>query len=87
MGYHCPDRQTTADFLTSITNPAERIVREGFEKLVPRTAGDFATAWKNNMAYNQLLREIKAFEQKYPLDGEQVDKFLEVRGVRQSWLQ
>ncbi|KAK9388454.1 P-loop containing nucleoside triphosphate hydrolase protein [Lipomyces mesembrius] len=31
MGYYCPARQTTGDFLTSITNPSERQTREGFE--------------------------------------------------------
>ena len=28
MGFDCPLRQTTADFLTSLTSPAERIVRQ-----------------------------------------------------------
>ena len=37
MGYRCPQRQTTADYLTSLTNPAERIVRPGYENKVPRT--------------------------------------------------
>ncbi|EEB87302.1 hypothetical protein MPER_15408, partial [Moniliophthora perniciosa FA553] len=37
MGFECPERQTTADFLTSLTNPAERRARPGFEHKVPRT--------------------------------------------------
>lgn len=32
MGYECPQRQTVADFLTSLTNPAERVVKSGYEK-------------------------------------------------------
>lgn len=36
MGYECPQRQTTADFLTSLTNPAERVVRPGHENRVPK---------------------------------------------------
>jgi ATP-binding cassette subfamily G (WHITE) protein 2 (PDR) len=30
LGFECPLRQTTADFLTSLTNLAERLVRKGF---------------------------------------------------------
>jgi hypothetical protein len=38
------ERQTTADFLTSLTSPAERIVKPGFENMVPRTPDEFAIA-------------------------------------------
>jgi ATP-binding cassette, subfamily G (WHITE), member 2, PDR len=62
LGYHCPGRQTTADFLTSITNPAERRIREGFENKVPRSPEDFAKAWRDSETRAQLLREIDAFE-------------------------
>lgn len=41
MGYECPQRQTTPDFLTSLTNAAERIVRTGFEEKVSRTSKEF----------------------------------------------
>lgn len=37
MGFFCPARQTTPDFLTSLTSPKERQARAGFEKQVPRT--------------------------------------------------
>ncbi|KAK5807241.1 hypothetical protein VI817_001499 [Penicillium citrinum] len=42
LGYICPGRQTTADFLTSLTTPAERIVQPGFENRVPQTSEEFA---------------------------------------------
>ena len=58
MGYECPERQTTADFLTSITNPAERIVRPGFENKVPRIAEEFDAYWKRSPEYNALIQEI-----------------------------
>ena len=45
MGYECPKRQTTADFLTSLTNPAERIIRKGYSKKVPRTPKQFYDYW------------------------------------------
>ncbi|KAJ3500501.1 hypothetical protein NM208_g17128 [Fusarium decemcellulare] len=31
LGFECPPRQTTPDFLTSMTAPLERVVRPGFE--------------------------------------------------------
>ncbi|CAK9439084.1 uncharacterized protein LODBEIA_P33080 [Lodderomyces beijingensis] len=58
MGYECPERQTTADFLTSITNPAERVVRPGFENKVPRTSEEFDKFWKSSPEYTALIQEI-----------------------------
>ncbi|CUM65810.1 uncharacterized protein PRCAT00003458001 [Priceomyces carsonii] len=60
MGFDCPKRQTTADFLTSITNPSERIVRSGFENLVPRTSEEFESYWRNSGEYFSLIKEIDA---------------------------
>lgn len=61
MGYECPRRQTTADFLTSLTNPPERLVRNGYESLVPRTAKDFETYWKNSSDYSSIVAEIDKY--------------------------
>lgn len=61
MGYDCPDRQTTADYLTSLTNPAERVVRKGFENKIPRTAEEFESYWKNSTGYKTLIGEIDAY--------------------------
>ncbi|KAK6461712.1 multidrug resistance protein [Scheffersomyces coipomensis] len=58
MGWECPQRQTTADFLTSLTNPAERIPRQGFEHAVPNSAAEFASYWKNSPEYRELVAEI-----------------------------
>ncbi|KZL71217.1 multidrug resistance protein cdr1 [Colletotrichum tofieldiae] len=79
MGYHCPERQTTADFLTSLTNPAERVVQPGFENRVPRTPDEFAAAWKSSSPRGRLMDEIHAFEGDYPLNGAEVEKFVETR--------
>lgn len=84
MGFECPERQTTADFLTSLTSPAERIVKKGFEDLVPRTPDDFAAAWKNSKDYKELMREIEEFDQTYPLGGESLQKFVDSRRAMQA---
>ncbi|KAJ5676892.1 ABC multidrug transporter C [Penicillium maclennaniae] len=84
MGFVCPERQTTADFLTSLTSPAERIVKPGFESRAPRTPDEFAAAWRNSDAYKQLRREIDEYDQAYPIGGESLQKFIESRKAMQS---
>ncbi|TID20447.1 hypothetical protein CANINC_003564 [Pichia inconspicua] len=58
MGYECPERQTTADFLTSITSPAERVVKKGWENKVPRTPKEFEAYWKDSAEYKVLMENI-----------------------------
>lgn len=84
MGFHCPDRQTDADFLTSMTSPLERIVRSGFEGQVPRTPDEFAQRWHDSPERAQLIRDIDAYDQKYPIGGEQLQKFKESRKAQQA---
>lgn len=75
MGFECPPRQTTADFLTSLTSPLERVVRSGFEGRTPRTPDEFAAMWQKSADRAKLLQEIEAFEQEYPISGPSLDAF------------
>ncbi|KAJ5458361.1 CDR ABC transporter [Penicillium sp. IBT 31633x] len=84
MGFDCPERQTTADFLTSLTSPNERIVKPGFENMVPRTPDEFAAAWKKSDAYKALQKEIADFDEQYPIGGESLQKFVDSRKAMQS---
>jgi len=52
--------------LTSLTNPDERITREGFEDTVPRSPDGFANAWKQSAQARQLLVDIQAFNHLQP---------------------
>ncbi|KAM0664571.1 hypothetical protein ACQRIU_006429 [Beauveria bassiana] len=65
MGWYCPPRQTTGDFLTSITNPGERQTRDGFENKVPRTPEDFEKAWLQSADRRALLAEIDAHDREF----------------------
>ncbi|VDC04768.1 unnamed protein product [Peniophora sp. CBMAI 1063] len=65
MGFHCLPRQTTADFLTSLTNPAERLVRPGFEGQVPRTPDEFAKRWQESADRQALLQDIASFDREF----------------------
>ncbi|KAF7349234.1 hypothetical protein MSAN_01712800 [Mycena sanguinolenta] len=83
-GFVCPPRQTTGDFLTSLTNPAERIVAEGFENRVPRTPDEFARVWRESAEYQALLKDIAAYNAEYPLGGEALVQFRSSRKLQQS---
>lgn len=84
MGFYCPDRQTTADFLTSLTSPGERKIRDGYEHLVPRTPDEFAARWKDSMDRKQLLGEIDAYQQEFPLHSDKYEEFSHSRAVEKA---
>lgn len=84
LGFECPSRQTDPDFLTSMTSPQERIVRQGFENRAPRTPDDFAAAWRASAEYAALQKEIDLYDQRYKVDGEWLEKFQESRRNQQS---
>lgn len=84
MGFHCPDRQTDADFLTSMTSPVEREVRPGWENRVPRTPAEFAQAWKDSPEHATLMQEIDVYEKEHPIGGEDLQRFTESRRLQQA---
>jgi ABC-type multidrug transport system ATPase subunit len=63
LGFYCPPRQTTADFLTSICDPNSRQFREGFEKRAPKTAEELEKAFRASEAYKKVLADVAEFEQ------------------------
>lgn len=79
MGYECPARQTTADFLTSLTNPSERIVKKGFEHKVPRTPVEFYEYWRMSQTRATLVLEIDEY-----INSSDVTKFKEGHQAIQS---
>ncbi|AQZ16916.1 hypothetical protein BZL39_K05110 [Zygosaccharomyces parabailii] len=62
LGYECPPRQATAEFLTAITDPngLHKII-PGFEDRVPRTAEDLERCWKSSPEYEALEQEIAEY--------------------------
>jgi ATP-binding cassette, subfamily G (WHITE), member 2, PDR len=84
MGFYCLPRQTTADFLTSLTNPEECRPRPGFEGKVPRTADEFARVWRDSEERKELLKEIEQFNGEFPEDGEHLQKFRQARSKVQA---
>ena len=84
LGFRCPDRQTDADFCTSMTSPQEREVKPGFENRVPRTPDDFAQAWKSSPEHERLMKEIEEYDRTYAIGGEYFEKFKQSRRAQQA---
>lgn len=84
LGFICPDQQTTPDFLTSMTSSNERVIRPGMEEKTPRTADEFARAWKNSQHRARLMEDIQVYADEHPFDGHHHQAFLESRRADQS---
>ncbi|GMG30719.1 unnamed protein product [Aspergillus oryzae] len=84
MGFDCPERQTTGDFSTSLTSPTERLVRKGYEHLVPRTPDEFAARWRDSLERKQLLADIEAFQNEFPLGGSKKEEFSRSRAAEKA---
>lgn len=82
LGFECPARQTTPDFLTSMTFPAERIPRPGFHP--PRTPDEFAAAWKSSSEYRTLRAEMDEYCTRHVIGGEDSRTYLELKKAHQA---
>jgi ABC-type multidrug transport system permease subunit len=85
LGFQCPEQQTTPDFLTSMTSPSERIIRPGWKgKTPPRSADEFARAWKESEHRRILVNDTDDFERRFPIGGPQSDQFRIARSAQKS---
>jgi ABC-type multidrug transport system ATPase subunit len=60
MGFECPPRKSTSDFLTSLCNPLERHIRPGFQ--VPMFASEFQERFVQSSVYKEIVVELDQFE-------------------------
>lgn len=74
LGFVSPNRWTTADFLTSTTDPHERHVKEGWESRIPRTADQFGDIFAQSEQNKANLAEIADFEQETQIQMEERQK-------------
>ena len=61
QGWEPASRQTTPDFLTTVTDPGARVAREGYENRVPRTADEMAAAFQRHPLAEENRRQIASF--------------------------
>ncbi|KAH8798615.1 ABC-2 type transporter-domain-containing protein [Xylogone sp. PMI_703] len=57
LGFICDDSANVADFLTGVTVPTERKIREGFEDRFPRTAADVRSRYQESPIMAQMETE------------------------------
>ena len=62
LGFYCAVRETTADFLTSVTDPLERRFREGYEASAPKTPEELEKAFRNSNQYKKVLQDMEDYE-------------------------
>ncbi|KAI1342560.1 ABC-2 type transporter-domain-containing protein [Xylariaceae sp. FL0016] len=63
LGFECPERQTTADFLTAVTDSTERRFRPGFENKAPKTPEELEKAFRDSPNYQKVLQDVNDYEQ------------------------
>lgn len=62
LGFEAPERQTTADFLTAVTDPNERKFSPGREASTPKTPEELERAYKSSRFYTSTQQDIQAYE-------------------------
>ncbi|GAC97998.1 hypothetical protein PHSY_005586 [Pseudozyma hubeiensis SY62] len=73
LGYDTPDRQTTADFVTALTDVNQVVFRPGMRDRAPKTAEDRERVWRSSSLYRQLEGEMESYEQ-HLAQSEQADQ-------------
>ena len=64
LGFYCPERQSTADFLTSVGDPNERQFQPGKEASTPKTATELEAAFADSDHYKKLIADVNSYETK-----------------------
>jgi len=87
LGYYSPPRQTTADFLTAVTDPDQVQFREGYEERAPKTAAEREQSWQESKLYANLIEEMDKHKSQIQLEGrhlQQVAAMEKNKGVKST---
>lgn len=85
MGYLCEPRQTTPDFLTSVTSVTERTVRDDHVGPIPQTPDEFAQAFQTSEFYRQIQDDIAAYRSEHASNQSYATEFRdEAQRIRSS---
>lgn len=63
LGFECPPRWTTPDFLTSVSDLHARRVKSGWEDRIPRNAEEFESIYLKSDLHQAAIKDIQEFEQ------------------------
>jgi ATP-binding cassette subfamily G (WHITE) protein 2 (SNQ2) len=75
VGFICNPRQTTADFLTAVTDPHARRIKKGWETRVPRTPDEFVREWEKSSHYAQLSGEMQQYDKEFGRTQPQLEEY------------
>ncbi|OAP58970.1 hypothetical protein AYL99_06267 [Fonsecaea erecta] len=84
MGFECHPHQTTADFLTAISDPTARKPRAGWEARVPRSPDDFVKLWKTSHQYSKLQEDIREYAREFGQPDVEMANYEAYRSATQS---
>ncbi|KLJ09917.1 ATPase [Blastomyces silverae] len=62
LGFYCPERSTTADFLTSLCDHNVRQFQPGREASTPKTAEELEAAFRRSDIHKDILKEAEDYE-------------------------
>ncbi|CAG8892652.1 unnamed protein product [Penicillium egyptiacum] len=62
LGFECPPRWTTPDFLTSVSDPHARRVKDSCHDRIPRNAAEFQAQYRKSDTYKRNLADVESFE-------------------------
>ncbi|PVH72416.1 hypothetical protein DL98DRAFT_610747 [Cadophora sp. DSE1049] len=63
MGWYRLPGQTAGDFITGLTNPTQRVAKDGFENKVPRTSEEFEQFWHASSYFSSLKTNVVHLDQ------------------------
>ncbi|PWY90711.1 hypothetical protein BO70DRAFT_328580 [Aspergillus heteromorphus CBS 117.55] len=84
MGWERPLKQITPDFLTSVTNPRERVAKPEMAGRVPRTAAEFEAYWKRSPQHQALQERMRGYKEEYTPSNELATKFGGTKHAQQA---
>lgn len=75
LGFHCPMRQTTPDFLSAVTSPEEQCVVDGFQPRPPLDPDGLAEAFRHSTHFEMLQDDVKHFRENTETDKTKTTSF------------
>lgn len=75
LGFYCPMRQTTPDFLSAVTSPEEQRVVDGFQPRPPLDPDGLAEAFRRSPKYQALQQDVRNFREKTAKDETKTASF------------
>lgn len=76
LGFYCPPRKSTPDFLTGICNPLEREIKPEYEETAPLSAKEFQNVYYASKIYKTMMDELEAYES--TIQNEHPDEFFKL---------